>query len=1215
MIITSWNVRGINDPLKQKMVFKFAKEHDIGIFALIETRVKENNCLKIVNKWKGWLLMENYQHAHNGRLWILIREDLQVQFLSKTSQYIHLLVNVPKGVGWVALTFVYASNDLSERRVLWHDLQTLTVGMRYSWMLMGDFNAIKELEEAKVVGREIVVDQSIREFADFISTSELKDHPYTGCFFTWSNKRQEGFQARKIDRALVNDLWFQRDIASTVEFLSPGISDHSPIMLRFGAKENAGPKPFKFFHFWTEHPEYLKLVERVWMEVQEGNPMAVLYKKLRNLKRHLKDFNRSYFGDVHAKVDALQTQLAQIQTEILESNCMSSEIMEKEIAIRVELLEAMDKEEKLLRQKSRVAWLKAGDQNTSFFHKAVKIRNARTSIRVLYTNSGSKLEDIHQIKAEAVNFYQSLLGEKDASVAGTSATQLSSILKKKISQAQQQLLVSPITEEEIKSALFSMGNDKSPGPDGFTVYFYKHAWRIVHKDFFAAVQHYFSTGELRREVNSTILALVPKKEKADRMKDFRPISCCNVVYKCITKVITNRMKGVLPDVISLNQTAFVQGRRISDNVLLAHELVRNYHRQGITPRCAIKIDLMKAFDSLNWDFILNCLKVMGFPLSFLRWIKGCITSPYFSVAVNGSLCGYFAGQRGLRQGDPLSPYLFVIAMEVFSKLLDTAADEGRIGFHPRCKSIKLTHLCFADDLFLFTNGSKESLVAILEVLNTFYNWSGLKLNPEKSEIFTGGITEEGISILVNSSGFKKGTLPVRYLGLPLVSGKLSTKNCEALTERILKRIRSWSVKHLSYAGRVQLINSVLFSMASYWCIHFILPKKVIKLVQQKCRSFLWKGLEQHIGGGKLGWETLCLPKSDGGLGIKDLTLWNKVCVLKNLWSLLVRSGSLWVAWVAKYLIKDRSIWSLRIPGDCSWNWRKLLQLRTLMSPYIRYCVGPGTNVSFWYDKWLPVGSLINYCTRGLQCFPSIREHATVSSILVDGCWHWPRSSDLQAGLLRDLANAIQLSDRDRVTWTAHKSETFSVASAWKCFSPRSQKMEWRNAIWFEGQFPRSSFISWLCIHNRLSTKDRLMSWRISITAPECEFCSLELETRNHLFFECPITQGIWRSLLDRVGMNKHNVDWNTELCWVSSLRGKKLDIICLKLLWTHYIYCIWRERNARLYRNQVSPPTIIIRRIFSDVKAKLSVLPRFSCKIAHSIIARHMFHHFDTATS
>ncbi|PKI77742.1 hypothetical protein CRG98_001866 [Punica granatum] len=288
---------------------------------------------------------------------------------------------------------------------------------------------VKEIDEVKVVRREITIDQSMRDFTDFITSSELKDHPFTGCYFTWSNKRQEGFQARKIDRAM-------------------------------------------------------------------------------------------------------------------------------ELDLRVKLSKAIDKEEKLLKQKSRVAWLKAGDQNTAFFHRA------------------------------------ELLGRKDDRVVRISIAQLSHILKRKVSHAHYQSLLSPITEEEIKAALFSMGNDKSPGPDGFT------------------------------------------------------------------------------------------GRKISDNVLLAHKLVRNYHRQGITPRCAIKIDLMKAFDSLNWDFLLNSLEAMGFPLGFLRWIKGCITSPYFSVAINGTLAGYFAGKRGLRQGDPLSPYLFVIAMEVFSNLSDSAVEEGRVRFHP-----------------------------------------------------------------------------------------------------------------------------------------------------------------------------------------------------------------------------------------------------------------------------------------------------------------------------------------------------------------------------------------------------------------------------------------------------------------------------------------------------------------------------------------------------
>ncbi|PKI32708.1 hypothetical protein CRG98_046882, partial [Punica granatum] len=166
---------------------------------------------------------------------------------------------------------------------------------------MGDFNAVKGTEEVKAVGREVVIDQSMRDFSDFMNAAELIDHTSIGCYFTWSNKRQEGFQVRKIDRVLVNEKWFQGDIASTVEFLPPGISDHCPALLKFGEKENAGPKPFKFFHFWIEHSGYMALVERVWSKTQEGIPMVVLYKKLRFLKMQLKDFNISKFGNVHTQ--------------------------------------------------------------------------------------------------------------------------------------------------------------------------------------------------------------------------------------------------------------------------------------------------------------------------------------------------------------------------------------------------------------------------------------------------------------------------------------------------------------------------------------------------------------------------------------------------------------------------------------------------------------------------------------------------------------------------------------------------------------------------------------------------------------------------------------------------------------------------------------------------------------------------------------------------
>lgn len=220
------------------------------------------------------------------------------------------------------------------------------------------------------------------------------------------------------------------------------------------------------------------------------------------------------------------------------------------------------------------------------------------------------------------------------------------------------MLEEEVTEEEIFRVLFAMPSNKSPGPDGFPSEFFKITWPILAHDFTTAVQSVFRFGFLPKGVNSTILALVPKKVDSMEMKDFRPIACCNVLYKVVSKILANRLKQILPRVITENQSAFIKGRLLMENVLLASELVKDYHKDNVSPRCVMKIDISKAFDSVQWDFVLQILEAMGVPGKFVHWIKLCISTPSFSVQVNGELAGYFQSARGLRQGCSLSLPIF-----------------------------------------------------------------------------------------------------------------------------------------------------------------------------------------------------------------------------------------------------------------------------------------------------------------------------------------------------------------------------------------------------------------------------------------------------------------------------------------------------------------------------------------------------------------------------
>ncbi|CAN0918507.1 LINE-1 retrotransposable element ORF2 protein [Linum grandiflorum] len=492
-----------------------------------------------------------------------------------------------------------------------------------------------------------------------------------------------------------------------------------------------------------------------------------------------------------------------------------------------------------------------------------------------------------------------------------------------------------------------MPDDKSPGPNGYSAYFFKRFWTIVGDDVIDAVRSFFFSGKLPRWVNSVALALIPKKLNASTMGDFRPISCCNMIYKVVSKVLANRLSQVLPSLISPSQSAFIRGRSICDNVILAHEILRNYNQQHISPRCTIKIDLRKAFDSVEWSFIISVLQAMRFSSLFISWISTCFASTMISVNFNGALCGYFPAKRGLRQGDPISPYLFVISMEILSFLFARDASTGLFAYHPQCKSVKLTHLCFADDLMVFTKADIHSVQGVRAVLQQFHSVSGLQHNPEKSDIFVAGVDGTTAEAVVLHSGFRRGIMPFRYLGVPLSAGKLKRHDCRILLDKITARVRDWKAKLLSYAGRLQLIESVVGGILQYWMSMFLLPKSLLRDIEIVCSKFLWGTSES--GRSKVAWKHLALPKTEGGLGLKDLASWNVANVLRHIWNLLAQSGSIWVAWAYKYRLKVGGVWGFQSSVG-SWHWHRIMKLRLVAANFVSTS---STGDLLWDGKLFP----------------------------------------------------------------------------------------------------------------------------------------------------------------------------------------------------------------------------------------------------------------------
>lgn len=254
--------------------------------------------------------------------------------------------------------------------------------------------------------------------------------------------------------------------------------------------------------------------------------------------------------------------------------------------------------------------------------------------------------------------------------------------------------------------------------------------------------------------------------------------------------------------------------------------------------------------------------------------------------MNGELAGYFQSIRGLRQGCSLSPYLFVLCMNVLSHKLDKAVRENKFRFHPRCKLLSLTHLCFADDLMVFVEGTKESIEGALSVFAEFAKWSGLNISIEKSTLYMAGVADIERGRVLQNFPFAEGRLPVRYLGLPLMTKAMNKQDYLPLVEKIRGKINTWTCRFLTYAGRLQLIQSVLMSIVNFWASVFRLPGKCMEELEHLCASFLWSGPMLKTAGAKVAWKDICKLKSEGGLGVRVLKEVNTVYGLKLIWRML-----------------------------------------------------------------------------------------------------------------------------------------------------------------------------------------------------------------------------------------------------------------------------------------------------------------------------------------
>ncbi|PKA63653.1 integrator complex subunit 11 [Apostasia shenzhenica] len=472
----------------------------------------------------------------------------------------------------------------------------------------------------------------------------------------------------RLDRVCFNSAALSALPGSVVTHLTRIGSYHCPLLVQ---GKNLEFKPqgsiLKFEDIWLEEEASKGIVTREWQKPAHGSPPTILNHKFARTLRALKSWNWDKFGDLNARAKDVESRIAELQLRESVGTGLTESELDCLLQLVAEYNTTLSRLETWWLQRAKVKWAKCGDRNTSFFHKAATCRKRINNIRRLVGQNDEEILDQEGIRAALVTHFSSKWRPPIPPLPELSIPPL----RATISDKDALRISSPVSNEEIVAAINSLGNNKAPGIDGITSSFLKGYWSATSTDVLNAIHLFFRNGSMPRRWKDTLVVLIPKVQGAELPSQFRPISLCTTIYKVIAKILINRVKDVLNSLISQEQGAFVPRRGISDNCLIAQEMMQRLaSSESSTGYMSIKVNMEQAYDKMRWDFLQKMLQHFRFPDTWSKWALACVEGPRFALMINGQKSTWIEASCGFRQGCPLSPYLFILCSELLSLLIN-----------------------------------------------------------------------------------------------------------------------------------------------------------------------------------------------------------------------------------------------------------------------------------------------------------------------------------------------------------------------------------------------------------------------------------------------------------------------------------------------------------------------------------------------------------------
>ena len=853
------NVNGIAEKQKRTLTFRYLKKLDADIILLQETHnATFNDEQTWTTEWGGQAFWSRGDNRSRG-VAILIKPNSKMDMTIEDTQTDHegrvVSIRTIINDNEYNIASVYAPNRPRQRKEFFNDLATQLTGTE-NLLLGGDFNCIARPELDKQGGNPDSGTVGFKELKELTKTLNLEDiwrkkNP-TNKKFTWNNR--DFTQRSRLDRWYIPIEYSEK---TQTDIRACPYSDHSAVMIiitptrqrRKGRgfwkmninilKDEKYKRTVKaFWTYWrSRKTKYDTRAE--WWDIGKTKVKAITIEHcVRKVKAQKKEENK------------LLQQLNELKQQQVPDTETIAEIEEK--ITEMEVAKARG-----LQIRSRAKWIEQGERSTKYFFSLEKKKQPINTIKELETETGTVKTDLDILKTTQ-DFYQQLYSEQNTNIDLEQQEWLLQQMDKTLDEHEQEICEGHITSEELLKALQEAKLNKAPGPDGIPVEFYQEFWLELKDDLLEVLNNNYENGEMTESQKRAILRLLFKKENRKLLKNWRPISLLNSDYKLAAKVIAKRLQKVLPKITNEDQTCGVPGRTIYENLFRVRDLV-HYNKLRNNNLILINVDQEKAFDRVNRRFLQKTLTKLNFGPSLRRWIEVLYEGANCVVLNNGWTSDPIQLERGVRQGCPLSPLLYIIIAETLGNAIRKDRSIEGMKIPGTIEQSKISQ--YADDATL-TLADDQSVIRAFDIINKFEAATGGKLNMEKTEgIYIG-----------NKAGKTQGPVPIRWKteNIDVLGAKIGNNQQQQWREKVAKaekKLEQWTNRKLSIEGRAVLIRTYALATITYLATVFPLPDRISIRINKAIFTFLWKSGTEMVAR-----ETCHLPKDQGGLNIPNIQI-------------------------------------------------------------------------------------------------------------------------------------------------------------------------------------------------------------------------------------------------------------------------------------------------------------------------------------------------------